>query len=103
MPTRPMDQFYGHSGASSHPAVAPSGHGGDQRIQIEPLFSEAILESTRALFVLDPAKNTVAHQLTQAVRQAMRRELQILLNRVEPADAEKDVADYQHSPAVADH
>jgi hypothetical protein len=99
----PMDKFHWRSGASSHPAVTPPGHGGHQRIEIKPLVCEAILESTRVLFVLDTAKNTVVHQLAQAVRQAMRRELQILPNRVELADAEKDVADYKHRPAVADH
>jgi len=98
-----VDQFHGHARASSHPAVAPGRHRGDQRIEVKSFFREAILESTGVLFVRSTVKNSAAHQLSQAVRQAMRRQPQILLNRVEPADAEEHIAEDQHRPPVADH
>ena len=87
-----MDQFHRDTRASRHPTVPPLGHRGNQRIEIKPFFREPILEATRVLFVHDASKNSIMHQLTQTVRQPMRRQLQILLNRVEPPDAE-DIAD----------
>ena len=98
-----MDEFHRHARALSHPAVAPPDHRHDHWIEVKSFFGEPILESMGVLFVLNSAQNSVAHQLTQAVRQAMRREPQILLNRVKPADAQEEVADDQHCPAVADH
>jgi hypothetical protein len=98
-----VDQFHWHSRASRHPAIAPSGHGGHQGIQIKTLFREPILESRRALFVGDAAEDSIKHQFAQAVRQAMRRQLQIMLDRLEPSDAEEHVTEDQHRPAIADH
>ena len=89
----PVDQFHRDARASSHPSVAPLGHRGDQWIEIKPFFREPILEATRVLFVHDAFKNSIMHKLMQTVRQPMRRQLQILLNRVEPPDAEEDIAD----------
>jgi len=97
-----VDQFHRDARASSHPTIAPLGHRSDQGIEVKSFFREAILESTRVLFVRDTPKNSVAHQLTQPVRQAVRCQAQILLNRVELSDAEEDIADDQHGPAVAD-
>ena len=54
-------------------------------------------------FIRDTAKNSVAYQLTQPVGEAMRGELQILLNRLKPADAEEYIAEDQHGPPIADH
>jgi len=88
-----VDQFHRDARTSSHPTITPLGHRGDQRIEIKPFFREPILEATRVLFVHDASKNPIMHQLTQTVRQPMRRQLQILLNRVEPPDAEEDIAD----------
>ena len=88
-----VDHFHRDARASRHPSVAPLSHCGDQRIEVKTFFREPILESTRMVFVHDAAKNSVVHQLTQPVRQAMRRQLQILLNRVESPDAEEDIAD----------
>ena len=88
-----VDQFHRDARASSHPTVAPLGHRGDQRIEVKPFLREPILKATRVLFVHDASKNPIMHQLTQSVRQPMRRQLQILLNRVEPPDAEEDIAD----------
>jgi hypothetical protein len=98
-----MDQFHWRSCASSHPTVAPRGHGGDERIEIKPLFREQILESRRTIFLGDAAQDSIAHQFAQAVRQAMRRQLQVLPVRIEPAEAEERFAYDQHRPAVADH
>jgi len=88
-----VDQFHRDACASSHPTIAPLGHRGDQGIEIKPFFREPILEATRVLFVDDASKNPIMHQLTQTVRQPMRRQLQILLNGVEPPDAEEYIAD----------
>ena len=89
----PVDQFHRDARTSSHPTVTPLGHRGDQRVEIKTFFREPILEATRVLFVNDASKNSLMYQLTQTVRQPMRRQLQILLNRVEPPDAEEDIAD----------
>ena len=89
----PVDQFHRDARAPSHPTVAPLGHRGDQRIEIKTFFREPILEATRVLFVHDASKNSIMYQLTQTVRQPMRRQLQILLNRVESPDAEEDITD----------
>ena len=93
MAAGPVDQFHRDARASSHPTVAPLGHRGDQRIEIKTFLREPILEATRVLFVHNASKNSIMHQLTQSVRQPMRRQLQILLNSVEPANAEEDIAD----------
>jgi len=55
------------------------------------------------LFIRDTAKNSVAYQLTQPVRETMRCEPQILLNRLKPADAAEYIAEDQHGPPVAYH
>ena len=63
-----MNQFHWRSRASSHPTIAPPSHGGHQRIEIEPLFREPVLEARRALFVGDTAEYSVADQFTQSIR-----------------------------------
>jgi hypothetical protein len=89
----PVDQFHRDARTSSHPTVAPVGHRSDQRIEIKPFFREPILEATRVFFVHDASKNSIMYQPTQTVRQPMRRQLQILLNRIKPTDAEQDITD----------
>jgi hypothetical protein len=39
------------------------------------------------------ARDSITHQFAQAVRQAMRRQLQVMLDHLEPSDAEEHVAD----------
>jgi hypothetical protein len=62
-----MYQFDGRTRLSDHPAVAPLHHHDNQRVEIDSLFRQPILESARTFFVCDSTENAVAHKLAQAV------------------------------------
>ena len=66
-----MDQFDRHTLAASHPAVTPPDHHDDYWIKIDPLLGQPILEPARMLFVGDAPQDSIAHQLAQAIGQAM--------------------------------
>ena len=98
----PMHQLNRRAGATSHPAVAPGVQYDDQGKQIDAFLGQSILEPARTFLVLDAREDSVADQLAEAMGEAMRREIQVLLHRVEAADTEKHVAHDHHRPAVAD-
>src|SRR5215469_14485942 len=97
-----MDQFDWRTCLSSHPAVAALHHHDNQRIKIHALFGQPILEPGWPFFIGDAAQDSVADKLVQSIGEAMRRQAQVVLNTLESADAEEDVADDEHRPAIAD-
>ena len=74
----PQGWWTSSTGTPARPAIQRSPHAvivAIEWIEVKSFLREPILESTAMLFIRDTAKNSVAYQLTQPVRQAMRREL----------------------------
>jgi hypothetical protein len=90
-------------GRQARVAVAPLHQRDDRRPQVQTLLGEAVFVARRTLLVDALLEHALLLQARQAGLQHVARDAQVLLDLVEAAQAEEDVAHDQKRPALADH
>lgn len=97
----PVAEHRWRSLRSRSPTVAPIHDGQQKHDQLASALGEAVVHAYRVLLVDALGQQFDVHQLAQASREHLARDAQILGEVVEASDAQKDVAENQRSPRVA--
>src|SRR5262245_31352345 len=82
--------------------VAPLAQRRQGDVELAALRGEPVLEARRALAVRDSLQDRLRHQPVEPVGEDVPRNSEALLELVEPAQPEEDVADDEQRPALAD-
>ena len=96
-------QDQGRAFGAGKPALAPGGHGGEDRVHLATLVGEPVLVAAGVLLVLVPGQECVVDQAGQPPGEDVAPDAQSRLEVVEAARAEAGLADKQQVPVVAEH
>ena len=95
-----MEQFYRRPTLARHPPVAPSEHRNQDRIEVESLCREPILDVIAGRSIFDTFENSVTDQGSEPRAQDIARDSGTRLEFVETAPAQKSLAQDKHRPSL---
>ena len=97
-----VDQISEESLFRRAPLVTPTPHRHEEVVKITALFRQPVFESWRPILVWAEGEDACFDQHRQTVGQNIAGDPEVLLEVIEPANAEKGVAKNQDSPTIAD-
>lgn len=83
--------------------IAPLHQPDDDRVEVDPLGGEVILEARRVGLVGALFDKTGGHQTLEAGRQNIARDTEMVVHLIEAMDAQEQLAEDEQAPHVAEH
>jgi hypothetical protein len=92
----------GRSALSGGVLVAPPHQGDEDRVEVDALLAEPVLEPGRVVLVPPPLEDAVLDEPPEAVGQDVAGRAGVPLELLEPPDPEERLPQHQHGPSFAD-